>query len=143
MHPFAPSQPIDRCSLCGTFRQIPALLLVFSLALGYFFIALIPMAQASSDTHQARVLVAKAKDAKKLYKQKCVKCHGTDGAGYTPQGEVLGATNFSDSEWQERVEDQRLINSITHGRGQMPAFGKKLSKEQITSLLIYVRAFKK
>ena len=143
MHLFVQSQPMSLRSQYRTFRQIPALLLVCSLAVSCFFIALSGRAQASSDTLQTRVPVAKAKDVKKLYKQKCVKCHGTDGASYTPQGEVLGATNFTDSEWQERVEDQRLINSMTHGRGQMPAFGKKLSKEQITSLLNYVRAFKK
>ena len=138
----APAQPIGPCSHCLTFRQIPALLLVVSFAVSYFFIALIPLAQASSDAHP-RVLTAKAKEAKKLYKQKCVKCHGADGAGDTTKGQILGATDFTDSEWQERVEDQRLVNSITYGRGQMPAFGKKLSKEQINSLLIYVRAFKK
>ncbi len=101
------------------------------------------MAQASSDTHQSRVLVAKANEAKKLYKQRCVKCHGADGKGETALGQTVGATDFTDSEWQKRAADQRLLNSMTYGRGLMPSFGKKLSKERINILLGYVRAFKR
>jgi len=128
---------------CLSFRQKQAPLLVVSLVMIGFFIALIPMARASSGTHQARAAGGKAKETKKLYKQQCAKCHGADGAGDTTQGQVLGATDFRDAEWQERIDDQRLVNSIKHGRGQMPPFAKKLSQEQITSLLAYVRAFKK
>ena len=86
---------------------------------------------------------AKAKDAKKLFKQKCVRCHGSDGSGDTTYGQIVGATNLTDPEWQERVDDKRLVNSIKHGRGQMPAFGEKLTEEQINSLMSYVRAFEK
>lgn len=74
----------------------------------------------------------KTKEAKRLFKQKCAKCHGQDG----------GATNLTDPEWQERVDDKRLINSLKYGRGQMPAFGEKLTEEQITSLMLYVRTLK-
>lgn len=85
---------------------------------------------------------AKAKEAKRLFKQKCSKCHGQDGAGNN-YGQIIGATNLTDPEWHERVDDQRIINSITHGRGQMPAQGEKLTEEQITSLMLHVRTLKK
>jgi len=88
-------------------------------------------------------LPAKSKDAKRLFKQRCVKCHGSDGTGNTTFGQIVGATNLTDPEWQQRVDDKRLVNSIKHGRGQMPAFGAKLTDEQITSLALYVRAFRK
>jgi mono/diheme cytochrome c family protein len=88
------------------------------------------------------VPATKGKDTKKLFKQNCVKCHGADGAGETAFGQIVGAADFTDSEWQKRVDDKRLINSMTYGRGQMPPFGKKFTKEQIISLLAYVRAFK-
>ena len=126
-----------------TFRQPPVLLLVFVRLVGYSFIGLILMAQTSPNTHQyTRIPVAKAKEAKKLFKQKCSKCHGANGAGETTFGQIVGAADFTDSEWQKRVDDERLVNSITYGRGQMPPFGKKLTREQITFLLAYVRAFK-
>lgn len=141
---FAQGQPISPCSHCGTLRQIPALLLVVWLVVGYFFPGLIVTGQAFAKTNQnVRAYAAKAKEAKKLYKQQCVKCHGADGTGNTTEGQILGATDFIDSDWQERVEDQRLQNSITYGRGQMPPFGKKLTQQQIRILVAYVRAFKK
>jgi mono/diheme cytochrome c family protein len=58
-------------------------------------------------------------------------------------GQVAGATDFTDSEWQAEVDDRRLITSITHGRGGMPAFEKKLTPEQVKSMVTYIRAFKK
>ena len=84
----------------------------------------------------------KAKEAKRLFKQKCAKCHGQAGAGNN-YGQIIGATNLTDPEWQQRVDDQRIINSIKHGRGQMPASGEKLTDEQITALILYVRTLKK
>ena len=84
----------------------------------------------------------KAKEAKRLFKQKCAKCHGQAGAGNN-YGQIIGATNLTDPEWQQRVDDQRIINSIKHGRGQMPASGEKLTDEQITALMLYVRTLKK
>ncbi|HXI24686.1 MAG TPA: cytochrome c [Pyrinomonadaceae bacterium] len=79
---------------------------------------------------------------KVVFKQHCAKCHGTDGRGRTVEGEIAGAQDFTDQDWRQRVEEQRIINSITHGRGQMPAFEKKLSKEQIKSLAAFVLTFK-
>lgn len=92
---------------------------------------------------QTQMSPAKTKAAKKLFSQKCVKCHGSDGAGKTVFGQVVSATDLTDPAWQERVDDKRITNSITHGRGQMPSFEKKLSKEQIELLSNYVRAFKR
>jgi mono/diheme cytochrome c family protein len=97
---------------------------------------------AASRLQRAQVSPAKAKEAKRLFKQRCAKCHGQDGAGNN-YGQIIGVTNLTDPEWQERVDDQRIINSIKHGRGQMPAAGEKLSDEQITSLMLHVRTLKK
>lgn len=86
---------------------------------------------------------AKTKEAKKLFKQRCAKCHSSDGTGKSPYGQIVGATDLTDPEWQKRVDDEQILNSLTHGRGQMPAFDKKLTKEQLASLAVYVRSFKK
>src|SRR2546430_2404914 len=84
---------------------------------------------------------AKSKETKALFRQQCVKCHGADGRGKTVDGEIAGAQDLTDKDWQERVSDERIVNSITYGRGQMPAFGKKFSKEQIRSLADFVLTF--
>ena len=86
---------------------------------------------------------AKAKAAKKLFSQKCVKCHGSDGTGKTIFGQIAGATDLTDSKWQDKADDKQIVNSITHGRGQMPSFEKKLSKDQIAQLAQYVREFRR
>jgi mono/diheme cytochrome c family protein len=104
---------------------------------------LIGVSQAAASRFQrAQLSPAKAKEAKRLFKQRCAKCHGQDGAGNN-YGQIIGVTNLTDPEWQERVDDQRIINSIKHGRGQMPAAGEKLSDEQITSLMLHARTLKK
>jgi mono/diheme cytochrome c family protein len=44
--------------------------------------------------------------------------------------------------WQSGVTDERLFNSISNGKGKMPAFGKKFSESEINSLVKYVRTLK-
>ena len=112
----------------------PPVMVLLTLLIGY--------AASQAIAQRSQVSPAKAKEAKRLFKQKCVKCHGQDGAGNN-YGQIIGATNLTNPEWQERVDDKRLVNSIRHGRGQMPAFGEKLSEEQITFLTSYVRTLKK
>jgi len=122
-------------TLFSSFIRPPVMvLLVGILLIGY------TVSQAIAQRPQ--VSPAKAKEAKRLFKQKCAKCHGQNGAGNN-YGQIVGATNLTDPEWQQRVDDNRIINSIKHGRGQMPALGEKLTDEQITSLMLYVRTLKK
>jgi mono/diheme cytochrome c family protein len=70
-----------------------------------------------------------------LYKEYCSRCHGDDGRGQTPKGKKLNARNFTDAQWQSDKSDADLIKVVTKGGEDMPAFGKKLTKEQIESLV--------
>ena len=70
-----------------------------------------------------------------LFKEYCAKCHGEDGKADTPKGKKIKARNFTDAEWQENESDSDLIHSVTEGKDDMPPFGKKLTKEQIESLV--------
>jgi mono/diheme cytochrome c family protein len=70
-----------------------------------------------------------------LFKEYCAKCHGEDGTANTPKGRQLMAQDFTDSEWQAEETDAKLIKQVTNGGEDMPPFGKKLSKEQIESLV--------
>lgn len=78
-----------------------------------------------------------------LYAKQCASCHGKDGRAKTIKGKLKHARDLTDSEWQAKVSDERIFNSITNGKGKMPTFAKKLSQEQIESLVTYVRALKK
>jgi len=69
------------------------------------------------------------------FRQYCMKCHGEDGKAQTPKGKQLKAQNFTDEEWQQQKSDKELIKIVTEGGMDMPAFGKKLTQEQIESLV--------
>ena len=84
-----------------------------------------------------------ATSAKALFTQHCAKCHGLNGSGETVVGEIAGAPDFMDREWQEGLNDKRMAVSILHGRGGMPAFKSKLSQKEIALLISHVRSFKK
>ena len=82
-------------------------------------------------------------DAPKLYSKHCATCHGNDGRARTFKGKLKHARDLTDAEWQARVSDERIFNSINNGRGKMPDFEKKLSESQINALVGYVRHLKK
>ena len=86
---------------------------------------------------------ASAKSAAELYAKKCASCHGKDGRAKTFKAKFNHARNLSDTEWQDKVSDERIFNSIMNGKGKMPAFGKKFSEPEINALVTYVRGLKK
>ncbi|MGI9105415.1 MAG: c-type cytochrome [Pyrinomonadaceae bacterium] len=81
--------------------------------------------------------------AKNLFVENCARCHGAGGRSQTPLGELYDATNLADAQWwkKERAGDKRLTAAIRDGRGGMPAFGKKLSKDEIAALVAFVKTF--
>jgi mono/diheme cytochrome c family protein len=82
--------------------------------------------------------------AKVIFKEKCARCHGADGRGQTVLGTMLVVPDFTDKKWwKDDVSDERLLGSITNGKVEMPAFGKKLTKQKIVSLVAYLRRFNK
>ena len=70
----------------------------------------------------------------------CTACHGTDGKSNTEEGKKRNARNLADPRWLASVSDSRLAGSIRRGRDKMPAFGRKLSDEQIKALVAEIRA---
>ena len=82
-----------------------------------------------------------------LFRTNCARCHGADGRGDTPLGHTYNAPDFTDTEWWRKHSDitstGRLISIVSHGKGGMPAFGKKLKPSEIKLLVNYVRRFRK
>src|SRR5215472_15930356 len=74
-------------------------------------------------------------DPSTIFKNRCTKCHMADGTGkdyYTP--------DFTDAKWQATRKDEELVNSITNGQNDMPAFGGVLTDDQIKGMVKYVRS---
>ena len=82
-------------------------------------------------------------NASALFAKHCDTCHGKDGRAKTFKAKFNHARNLTDAAWQAEVSDERLFNSISKGKGKMPAFGKKLSEAEINTLVAYVRGMKK
>jgi len=83
-----------------------------------------------------------APDAASLFNSQCAKCHGRDGRAKTTRGRRTHTRDITSADWQNDVSDERIFNSISRGKGKMPAF-KKLSDAQIDSLVSYVRRLRK
>jgi len=73
-----------------------------------------------------------------LFKAKCAMCHGPDGAGKTTMGQALKIPDLHSSEVQ-KLGDAELTQIVTKGKNKMPAYEEKLSKEQITQLVGFIR----
>ncbi len=90
---------------------------------------------------------SKRSSAVDLFRTNCARCHGADGRGDTPLGHTYNAPDFTDAEWWRKHSDitstGRLISIVSHGKGGMPAFGKKLKPSEIKLLVNYVRRFRK
>ena len=80
--------------------------------------------------------LAQSTDAAALFKSKCAMCHGPDGTG-SDTGKKMGVTSYKSPEIQKE-SDAGLKNSITNGKGKMPAY-KSLTPEQVDALVKYVR----
>ena len=86
---------------------------------------------------------SQAERGRAVYEANCVRCHGADGAGRTRLAEVVEPPDMTDPEWQRRRSNARMIASVSNGLGQMPAFKKKLSRQEIAAAVAYVRTLKR
>jgi mono/diheme cytochrome c family protein len=77
-----------------------------------------------------------------IFKAKCAPCHGATGAGDTTMGKNLKVRDLGSAEVQNQTDEQ-LAAIVTSGKGKMPAYGTKLSKEQIGEVVKFIRTLKK
>jgi mono/diheme cytochrome c family protein len=80
--------------------------------------------------------------ASQLFGKLCVLCHGPDGKGSGVRNTMPAIPDFTRRGWHERRADPQLVQSILDGRGTgMPAFGAKISREQVRELVAFIRSF--
>jgi mono/diheme cytochrome c family protein len=82
-------------------------------------------------------------EAEALYKGRCARCHGEDGAGNTEAGRKLATPNLRSRDIQ-KMSDEELFQTIAHGREHhryphvFSAMG--ISDVQVRALVQYVRS---
>ncbi len=59
-----------------------------------------------------------ARSAAELYAKNCASCHGKDGRAKTLKGKIKHARNLTDPTWANKVDDERLFNTIMNGKGK-------------------------
>ena len=110
------------------------------------------LSDAEIDALAKAITEGKPTSDENFTKKGCIACHGMDGKGM----HVLGSANLTDSIYRfVPTEGQTLLDSvkytIRHGvndmtdpmtrEAEMPAFGKRLSKDDIKKLAVYVYKF--
>jgi mono/diheme cytochrome c family protein len=86
---------------------------------------------------------SQAERGRAVYEAKCARCHGSDGAGRTRMAEIVEPPDMTDPAWQRQRSNARMIASVTNGLGQMPAFKKKLTRQEIAAAVAYVRTLRR
>ena len=74
-----------------------------------------------------------------VYRANCARCHGNDGHSNTPAGRETDADDLTTGK-VKGMSAGRMSSIIRNGKGDMPAFRKKLSAAQISGLVRYVKS---
>ena len=82
-----------------------------------------------------------AADGAAIFKAKCAMCHGADGSASSGMGKSMGLKALGSPEVQ-KTSDADMTALVTNGKGKMPAFKGKLSDEEITAVVKYVKTLK-
>ena len=111
-----------------------------------------PPAPAPAAAVPAAVAASAQAEAEKIFSERCVTCHGANGAGDGPAsaGLVPKPRNFQDPAWQASVSDEHIEQIVQYGgaavgkAATMPANPDLMSKPDVVAALrAYVRALKK
>lgn len=112
-----------------------------------------PPAPAATTAVTAKPSAASGKSAaNKIFKERCVVCHGQDGKGDGPGAAALNPKprNYTDAAWQKSVTDEAIGKTILYGGAavgkspNMPANPDLESKPEVVEALVaVVRGFGK
>lgn len=101
------------------------------------FAALVFTIQTNAGLRGTSIKNAQANSAKTVYLRNCARCHGADGLGQTELGRKFDVPDLV-TEGKE-ISSAKARRIITNGKSDMPAFGKTLTKKQISSVAAYIR----
>ena len=127
-------------------KQLVIRLVVISLILFTSALFLFDLTVTTATPQKRSVAKSSGTQVGDLFRNNCARCHGADGAGDTPLGHTYNAPDFTDPDWWRTHSDitstRSLVSIVSHGKGGMPAFSKKLTGSEIRRLVDYVRRFR-
>lgn len=98
---------------------------------------------ASGEPDSKKPKPSAAERGRAVYANNCARCHGGDGTSQTTMGRMTEAPNLTDAAWQRGKSASRMVAAVSNGSGQMPAFKKKLSRQEIAAAVAYIRTLKR
>ncbi|MBA3255141.1 MAG: cytochrome c [Pyrinomonadaceae bacterium] len=110
-----------------------------------FLLVVSETARATFQRKKGGNFALRSRKVGELYNRNCARCHGAAGRGDTPIGKIFKAPDFTDPEWwaKKKATIAVLSAAVVRGKGNMPAFGKKLKRSEINLLVSRVRSFRK
>ncbi len=91
---------------------------------------------------------ALAATAGENWENHCAKCHGADGKAQTKLGTKMKLKDYTDPASLAAISDADLVKATAegvkeNGKEKMKAYSDKLSADEITDLVKYIRAMAK
>lgn len=82
---------------------------------------------------------------KKVYADKCARCHGAGGKGDGPKADTLEKkpANYTDKNAMAKVTDADMKKVILEGKQPMPSYKGKMSDKELDDVVAYIRTFAK
>jgi cytochrome c6 len=90
----------------------------------------------------ASVVSAAESDGQKVFQGKCTQCHGKDAKGAPKMAKVLKVDPIKVDLLREEaaaLSAEEMEKTVTNGKGKMPKYKGKLSTEEITAAVQYVK----
>lgn len=91
----------------------------------------------------ARAQAADVANGKKVYVDKCLRCHGEKGRGDGPKASALSkkAMDYTDKKRMAEVTDAQLKQVLLAGNPPMPGYKGRLSDKDVDDVIAYIRTF--
>jgi mono/diheme cytochrome c family protein len=80
--------------------------------------------------------IPSAESGQTIYEANCAKCHGDNG-----KGAVTGARDFTDADFVRGESPASFFQTVSDGRGEMPAFKASLAVDDRWNAVFYVWRF--
>jgi mono/diheme cytochrome c family protein len=111
----------------------------------FSFVGAVTFLSVVSVTWIGSVFGADMAKAKKIYVDKCLKCHGDTGKGDGPKADTLEtkAADYTNKKEMAKFTDADLIRITKDGKKPMPGYATKLTDQEIADVIAYVRIFAK